>query len=79
MSVMIGECDPKLAKKITGFMVEGKTKCISCGRKIGLCAHCFSKDIYQYLQENNPSLAAEFLRRFDFELRKDFIDKNLMI
>lgn len=79
MKVMVGECNRKLAKKIAGFTVEGNTTCLSCGRKMGLCAHCFSRDIHQYLQENDALLAVEFLRRFDFELRKDFVDRSLRI
>ena len=71
---MVGECDRKLANEIAGFTVEGKTKCVSCGRGMGLCAHCFSKDVYEYLHENNSKVAKEFLGRFDFELRKSLVD-----
>ena len=79
MSVLVGECDRKLADKIAGFTVEGKTKCISCNRNMGLCAHCFSKDVYQYLQENNTLVAAEFLKSFDFQLRQEFVPEGLFL
>ena len=76
MMVTVGEHDLKLAKTIKGFNIEGETICISCGQKMGLCAHCFSKDIYTYLSEKLPekkSLAADFLSQFDYDLRKDFV------
>ncbi|MBT4651120.1 hypothetical protein HOC13_01210 [Candidatus Woesearchaeota archaeon] len=73
MKNMVGEYDTKLAKDIAGLNVEGETKCIFCGEGMGLCAHCFSKDIYEYLAEKNIKIAKEFLSRFDFDLRRVFI------
>ncbi len=60
---------PDLAAEINGFRIEGDTTCISCGKGMGLCAHCFSKGIYEFLQENDSSLAKEFANQFDFNLR----------
>ncbi len=45
------------------------TTCISCGQGMGLCAHCFSREIYEYLQEKDNTIAKEFASRFDFNLR----------
>jgi len=74
MRVMIREYHPALARKIRGFKVEGDTCCILCGKNMGLCAHCFSKGIYEYLQQKNELVAKEFLNRFDFDLRKSWVD-----
>ncbi|MBI2112644.1 hypothetical protein HYT52_03870 [Candidatus Woesearchaeota archaeon] len=66
--------DQKLAEEIESLVVEdGETSCIFCGKKMNLCAHCFSKEIYQFLQEKNPQAAEEFLGRFDFDLRRNMI------
>lgn len=73
MAVTIGEHDLKLAKLIKGFKAEGDTTCIYCGEKMGICAHCFSKDIYEFLSEKEPEIAADFLGHFDFELRRELV------
>ena len=70
---MVAEYDENLANKIDGFKIEGETCCISCGSLMALCAHCFSKDMYEFLNENNKVIAKEFLNRFDFELRREFM------
>jgi hypothetical protein len=72
MKVMISEYDLKLANKITGFNMPGETSCITCGSKMGLCAFCFSKDVYSFLKEENVDIAKEFMRRFDYGLRREF-------
>ncbi|MBI2668418.1 hypothetical protein HYX14_01110 [Candidatus Woesearchaeota archaeon] len=73
MRVFVKEHDQELATDILGFDIEGETQCISCGKKTGLCPHCFSKDIYEFIQERNPILADEFASRFDFQLREMLI------
>ena len=74
MRVMIAEYDQKLAQKVVGFSMEdGITTCIQCGQSMSLCAHCFSRDIYEYLQERNPAIAEEFVNRFDFDLRQELV------
>ncbi|MBI2665277.1 hypothetical protein HYX12_01485 [Candidatus Woesearchaeota archaeon] len=73
MQTMIGELDSTMAEKIDiSLEEEGDTLCIFCGRKMNLCAHCFSRDIYQFLEGNNEPLAEEFIGRFDFDLRRSF-------
>jgi len=74
MRVMVQEYAPLLAAQIYGAEIDGDTNCIKCGKGMGLCAHCFSKDIQEYLQEHNPVLAKEFASRFDFELRQKLTD-----
>ena len=74
MQVMVAEYDQQLAKEIVGFsMEEGVTTCIHCGKSMSLCAHCFSLDIYEFLQEKRPDIAEEFVSRFDFDLRQELI------
>jgi len=62
-----------LAEEIVGFRLDGGSSCITCGRSMGICAHCFSKDIYLYLKERGSPIADEFIGRFDFDLRKQFV------
>jgi len=71
MREFVGTADRKLAQEIHGFELDGETTCILCGKGMSICAHCFSRDIYDYLEEKNKSLAEEFAARFDFDLRKD--------
>ncbi|MBU0470607.1 MAG: hypothetical protein KKA62_02110 [Nanoarchaeota archaeon] len=73
MVATIRHHDVKLADAIKGFKVDGETKCILCGEGMGLCAHCFSMDIYRFLAERNTAAAEDFLSQFDFDLRKELI------
>ncbi|MEW5896224.1 MAG: hypothetical protein AB1668_00900 [Nanoarchaeota archaeon] len=74
MAMAVGEHNKKLAKAIRGFGpqegTESGTRCISCGRGMNVCTHCFSKDTYEFLAEKNPAVAEEFLSQFDFDLRR---------
>ena len=70
---VVGQHDSDLAKKILGFKMEGSVSCLSCGEKMGLCPRCFCRDVYLYLRDNNKPVAEEFLSRFDFNLRKEFV------
>ncbi len=73
MMVMVGEYDQQLVEYVKGINVSGATKCIICNNPMGLCAHCFSKDVYQLLRSKNEPLSKEFLQRFDFDLRREMI------
>lgn len=74
MRTVVAEQDPMLAAEIRGFELEGETQCILCHKNMAICAHCFSKDMYEFLQEKNSGLAADFASRFDFEIRRDLVD-----
>lgn len=74
MRIVVGEQRPDLVQDITGFVVDGETACISCGEKMGLCAHCFSRGVYEFLSTKDQKLAKEFMGRFDFELRRKLVD-----
>jgi len=70
MQEFVGESDPELAKEIENLVVpEGDSPCLFCGKKMNLCAHCFSREVYQFILEKNAPLAEDFLGKFDFELR----------
>ena len=77
MIVSVGETNLKIARLIAGFKVDGDTKCISCGEMMGLCANCFSKDIYEFLSEKEPQIATMFLGHFDFDLRRNNVRRYL--
>lgn len=74
MRVMVQEYAPALAVQIHGAEIDGDTTCIKCGERMGLCAHCFSKEVQEFLQQHNLTLAKEFASRFDFELRQKLAD-----
>ncbi len=46
------------------------THCIICNRDMGVCAHCYSKEIYEMIMQAVPELGEEFLQSFNFELRE---------
>ena len=73
MQVMVSEYNPRLAKKIYGYQLNGETSCLFCHQPMAICAHCFSKDIYEYINTKSKIIAQEFLSRFDFELRKSIL------
>ncbi len=71
MRIWLGEISPQLAEHVEGFLMKGDTACLFCGRGMSLCAHCFSKDVYEQLCVKDNKLAKEFLSRFDFDLRRE--------
>ena len=73
MKIMVSETNSKLAKDISATHIDGESTCIRCGNTMGLCAHCFSKDVYYQLLEKDENVAEEFLSRFDYELRVSLI------
>jgi hypothetical protein len=73
MKVMVAHHDKDLADQITGFKMDGDTHCLFCGQNMGLCAHCFSRETYNFIKEKKPEIANEFISRFDFDLRRNFI------
>jgi hypothetical protein len=50
---------------------HGKVRCIFCGKRMGICAHCFSKDMYSIIVEKYPELAEEFIDTFNYGLREE--------
>lgn len=74
MKMIIAKADAPLAEQITGAEIGGDTTCVLCGQEMGLCAHCFSNDVYEFLQESNSALALEFASMFDFNIRKRLVE-----
>ena len=74
MRMVIGEENRRLARAIKGIVTSGATVCLFCGKEVGVCAHCFSQDVLEYLEEKNMPLAALFKSQFDFDLRQRSID-----
>ena len=70
MKVMVAELDPSLVSEIDSANIPGGTHCIQCSSEMGLCAHCYSKDIYFQIKEKNSEIAEQFIARFDFGLRE---------
>ena len=74
MRLVVSEHDKKLAEDIVSANVDGETTCIICGLEMGVCAHCFSKEIYEMLVSKGYQQQKEFMARFDFFLRKEWND-----
>ncbi len=70
MKKVIGEYNKVLAEEIFASNIPGETRCLFCGKGMALCARCFSKDVYSFLEQKDTGAAQEFLSRFDFEIRK---------
>ena len=78
-------CPGCLAKEIGYWRPELKTslatpaasaesvRCMFCGKGMSICAHCYSRDIYDLIKEEFPWLAEEFIERFDFGLKKELL------
>ena len=74
MRTFVEERRPDLAQHLVSPVEEGgEIGCIICGKSMNVCAHCVSSDVYTYLIGEDPSLAEEFMGRFDFDLRKTFL------
>ena len=52
------------------YVGEG-VRCIFCGRLMSICAHCYSRDIYDYIVEAEPEMAEEFIDIFNFGLKEE--------
>lgn len=73
MKVMVAEKNPELAEEIDAPQIEGESTCLHCNKSMGLCAHCFCRDVYYQLIGKDKEIAQEFLSRFDYELRVNLI------
>ena len=69
----VAEKNPELAEEIDAPQIEGESTCLHCNKSMGLCAHCFCKDVYYQLIGKDKEIAQEFLSRFDYELRVNLI------
>lgn len=42
--------------------------CIFCGNSMPVCAHCYSKEVKEYLETEHPELVSDFIQLFNFHL-----------
>ena len=56
------------AKMLKAYTHKGTT-CVVCRKNINVCAHCFCKEIYGWLQAEHPEIAESFLVCFNYEIR----------
>lgn len=74
MQYWILERDPFLADsfrnsgKLETETYNEETTCVICGNNMNMCAHCFCKDVLEWLTEKNTELGREFEKHFDFEI-----------
>ena len=73
MRAWIAEVSPDMVMDVDGFSMDGDVSCLFCGNSISICAHCYSKDVYEQLALKDKKLATEFMARFDFDLRKELM------
>ena len=67
----IGYWKPELKTSLETPVSSGAVRCMFCGKGINICAHCYSRDVYNLVNEDFPWLAEEFIERFDFGLREE--------
>ncbi|MBD3249840.1 hypothetical protein GF336_07370 [Candidatus Woesearchaeota archaeon] len=67
---------PSLADEITwpAFGCKTGVNCIKCGKEMGICAHCYTREIYGYFRDLTPILANDFAETFDFGLREEIFN-----
>lgn len=70
MQLSLGADDATLSDTFVDVPIAGDVHCLFCQTPIGLCASCYSRDMYELLQEKNPLVGKQFLKLFDFDLRK---------
>jgi hypothetical protein len=73
MRAWIAEVSPEMVMDVDGFSMDGDVSCLFCHQSISICAHCYSKDVYEQLALKDKKLAREFMARFDFDLRKELM------
>jgi len=74
MTSWIADFDSSLVKDVRNTDIFPRdnvidVNCILCGRKMDVCPHCYSKDVYMGLRNKNKILADTFVENFNFELK----------
>ena len=54
-------------------LVGEGVRCIFCGKVMSICAHCYARDVYDSLIEEQPELGEEFIETFDFGLKRELL------
>jgi hypothetical protein len=40
---------------------------------MSICAHCYCRDVYEFLAEKKPEIAENFMERFNYGLKEEFM------
>jgi hypothetical protein len=72
IKVWLKEKMPELVHIIGAGPRFGSTRCIFCKKEMGICAHCFSRDIYLEVVRLQPDLGEDFISCFNYDLREEF-------
>lgn len=56
---------------VTPSSDDGDVKCIICGSRMSICAHCYSRDVHDFIAENDPDKREEFIDTFNYGLREE--------
>ena len=73
MEVWLSETNPKLIKDVKDIvryyeLMNPISKCVLCGKDMGVCRHCFTKEVFDLIKQHSPKLEEEFIRQFNYEL-----------
>lgn len=80
LAAQMASWQPEIGKKLARpetysedlYVGEG-VKCMFCGRTMSICAHCYSRDVYDIVSEQYPELAEDFIDIFNFNLREEML------
>lgn len=67
----LADYSPKLAglirpEPVTNAFKHSASKCVICGSNMAVCAHCYSKDMLVEIAQEEPTIAANFARTFEY-------------
>ena len=63
------ELIPSVKSKGNDALTRWVTNCIICGKNMGICGHCFSKEVLEVINNRNDKhLTNDFISFFNFEL-----------
>lgn len=51
--------------------IDGGVRCLFCGKSMSICAHCYSREVYDSLTESGLEIAEEFMETFNYGLREE--------
>ena len=63
--------EKELNEVLTGMEFErthDSAMCIMCGKPVGICTYCFTKEVYELIKEKHSELVKEYLKFFNFDL-----------
>jgi len=60
-----------LLKAEVDFDYGNSVDCLFCREPMHICAHCYSRDVYDLVRLEFPEIALEFIEVFDYGLREE--------